>query len=118
VLDVSVVRHVVNSDGTHYGYRFDCPGCGEPHVIPTKPHERGWDFNGDEVAPTFSPSIDVHEVRIPADADPAKVLAPYKPGDVYSPRCHSFVRAGRIEFLPDSGHALAGTTAPLPELVA
>jgi hypothetical protein len=110
------IKHVVSGDGAHYGYRFECPGCGRPHVIPTKPHERGWDFDGNGDRPTFSPSILVHEVRIPQDADPARVLPPFKPGDVYTPRCHSFVRAGRIEFCSDSGHALAGKTVDLPEI--
>jgi hypothetical protein len=82
VARVSVIRHVVTTAGAHYGYRFHCPGCDQEHVIPTKPQERGWDFDGNEAAPTFSPSILVHEVRIPADADPAKVAAPYKPGVV------------------------------------
>lgn len=113
---MSRIKHVVNSDGAHYGYRFECPGCGDAHVIPTKPHPNGWDFDGNEEHPTFSPSILVHEVRIPADADPSKVLAPFKPGDVYTPRCHSFVRDGRIEFCSDSGHALAGKTVDLPEV--
>lgn len=113
---MAVLKHVVDSSGSHYGYSFDCPGCVEPHVIPTKPHERGWDFDGNEAAPTFAPSILVHEVRIPSDADPAKVMAPYKPGDVYSPRCHSFVRMGRIEFLSDCTHSLAGQTVQLPTL--
>jgi hypothetical protein len=111
-----ILRRVRGFDGSPYGYRFDCPGCGTPHVIPTKPRPDGWDFDGDESAPTFSPSILVHEVRVPADADPARVAAPLKPGDVYSPRCHSFVRGGRIEFLSDCGHALAGRTVPLPEI--
>lgn len=30
--------------------------------------------------------------------------------------CHSFVTAGRIEFLPDCTHALAGQTVDLPEI--
>jgi len=30
-------------------------------------------------------------------------------------RCHSFVRDGRIEFLPDCQHALAGQTVELPD---
>jgi hypothetical protein len=97
------VKHVVTRDGQHYGYRFDCPGCGEPHVIPTKPHERGWDFNGNEERPTFGPSILVYEVKA---AD----------GSVFSPRCHSFVRDGRIEYCGDSTHALAGQTVDLPEI--
>lgn len=110
------IEHVTNHDGTHYGYRFACPGCGEPHVIPTKPHERGLDFDGNEASPTFSPSILVHEVRIPAGTDPSTVAAPFKPGDVFLPRCHSFVRAGRIEYCSDSGHALAGQTVDMPEI--
>jgi hypothetical protein len=100
------IKRVTDGDGAHYGYRFDCPGCRSPHVIPTKPHERGWDFDGDEAAPTFSPSILVH---------PHGALA--EDGSVYqTPRCHSFVREGRIEFCSDSTHALAGQTVDLPDL--
>jgi hypothetical protein len=29
--------------------------------------------------------------------------------------CHSFVTEGRIEFLSDSTHELAGQTVPIPE---
>lgn len=97
------LKHVTDSQGNHYGYRFECPGCGDAHVIPTKPHPRGWDLSGDEVRPTFSPSILVHEVK-------------KQDGSIFSPRCHSFVRDGRIEFLGDSGHALAGQTVDLPEI--
>jgi hypothetical protein len=41
-----------------------------------------------------------------------------RPGDASFQcfRCHSFVRAGRIEFLNDSTHALAGKTVDLPDL--
>ncbi len=110
------VRRVEYVSESRQRVAFACPGCNEPHTVPIKPHPKGWDFNGDEERPTLSPSILVYERRIPADADPAKVVAPYKPGDVYSPRCHSYVRDGRIQFLSDSGHALAGQTVDLPEL--
>jgi hypothetical protein len=113
---VPVLKRVAHGDGRPYGYRFECPGCGKPHVVPVKPTTQGWDFDGNEAAPTFSPSILVYEYRIPKDADPAKILPPFKPGDVYQPRCHSFVKRGRIEFLGDCGHALAGKTVPLPEI--
>ncbi len=33
-----------------------------------------------------------------------------------SPLCHSFVRDGRIEFLGDCTHKLAGQTIELPEV--
>lgn len=101
------VKHVTNGDGSHYGYWFECPGCKTKHVIPTKPSVGGWDFVGDEDAPTFAPSILVH---------PHGALA--EDGSVYqTPRCHSFVIAGRIEFLGDSTHALAGQTVDLPEII-
>lgn len=100
-----ILKHVTNGDGSHYGYRFDCPGCKDPHVIPTKPHERGWDFNGDEARPTFAPSILVR-------------YTPGDPNDKNNPAsvCHSFVRGGQIQFLADCTHALAGQTVPLPEI--
>ena len=100
---MSVLRHVSVHGGGHYGYAFHCPGCNGPHVIPTQPYERGWGFDGNEAEPTFSPSILLYEVRKPN-------------GTVFSPRCHSFVHGGRIEFLRDCGHALAGQTVPLPEI--
>lgn len=113
---MAVIKHVTTHNGGHYGYRFHCPGCDAEHVITTDPYPGGWRFNGDTARPSFQPSILVQEVRIPADADPAKVVSPYKPGGVYSPRCHSFVEDGRIRFLSDCGHALAGQTVPLPEI--
>lgn len=113
---MSKLKHVANGDGSHYGYRFECPGCESPHVVPTAPSHNAWGFNASLDAPTFTPSILVHEVRVNADADPATVLAPFKPGDVFSPRCHSFVSDGRIQFLSDCGHALAGQTVDLPDV--
>ena len=95
------LRRCVNSPGGEVvGYRFDCPGCQEPHFIGT-----GWAFNGDLDRPTFSPSY----------------LLTYTPGDPSDPdnparRCHSFITDGRIAFCTDSTHALAGQTVDLPEL--
>lgn len=109
-------RSVRLPDGTLYGLRFDCPGCGSPHVITVAPTANPWGFDGDWAKPTVTPSILVHEVRIPADADPATVAAPHRPGDVLSPRCHSHIADGRIQFLPDCTHALAGRTVDLPEI--
>lgn len=72
---------------------FHCPGCDDYHQIRTG--ENGWTWDGSLDAPTFSPSLLVtyHDDR----------------------RCHSFVRAGRIEFLSDCTHDLAGQTVDLPE---
>ena len=103
---MSILRHVTDGHGGHYGYSFHCPGCDADHTIPTKPHERGWAFDGNEVAPTFAPSILIY---------PRKMLG-YQGDVVDTPLCHSFVRTGQIQFLGDCTHALAGRTVPLPEI--
>lgn len=86
--------------GELYGYRFHCPGCGYEHLIPTT-GPKGWGFNNSIEAPTFTPSILVHEVK-------------REDGTTYAPRCHSFVTDGKIGYLEDSTHALAGQTVDLP----
>lgn len=113
-----IVKRVTRRDGSLYGFRLECPGCKAPHVIPVKPTENGWDWNGSETAPTFSPSLLVYEHRIPDTTPPENVVAPFKPGDVWQPRCHSFIRDGKWQFLSDCGHALAGQTVdmiPIPD---
>lgn len=62
-----------------------------------------WTWNGDEAAPTVSPSI--------------LVTSPETPHR-WARRCHSFLEAGRLRFLADSAHALAGATAEPAELPA
>lgn len=95
------IERVRTHDGKHYGVRFFCPGCKDDHTITTLPYPNGWTMAGDDERPTFSPSILVHEV-VTTD------------GRKLSPHCHSFVRDGRIEFLGDCTHALAGQTVELP----
>jgi hypothetical protein len=101
---VSKVRPVTQS-GDVIAYEFHCPGCGHSHMPYVKAVPNGlggmtpaWQFNGDLQRPTFHPSV----------------LAGW--GDESGPHiCHSFVREGRIEFLPDCTHALAGKTVELPD---
>ena len=76
---------------------FMCPGCGYAHTISvvTDEHFLGhplWTWNGDDEKPTFWPSLAV------ADGS-----------------CHSFVKDGQIQFLPDCKHDLAGKTVELPD---
>jgi hypothetical protein len=80
-------------------YGFDCPGCGYGHHVHTKkPNESGamWQFNGDLDKPTVSPSLLVFK-------------------DYPARRCHSFIRDGKIQFLSDCFHVLAGQTVEIPE---
>ncbi|MGN6235007.1 DUF6527 family protein [Dyella sp.] len=117
---MSKARVKRDDDGRFYGIEIRCPGClysdGSPsrHIIPIaelpageaemSPHigwKDRWTFNGDMQRPTFSPSLNTWWGG--KDGIPLH-------------RCHSFIREGRIEFLPDSTHALAGQTVELPEI--
>lgn len=81
---------------------IECPGCGFAHVLNVAAPERPkWTWNGSLALPTLSPSLLVTWPRV---------------GTVADGRCHSFVRDGRIQFLSDCTHALAGQTVDLPEV--
>lgn len=85
--------HLVGPDG--HGntlYVFHCPGCAYGHAIPVP----RWTWNESLDEPTFSPSILVNK---------------FAPGA----RCHSHVIEGRVQFLADCFHALAGHTVELPD---
>ena len=112
---------------------FWCPGCLEGHQITVlqvgvRGQERVgpcWGFNGSGDAPTFTPSILVRGVRIEGgDEELDRILDTYKlPEDRkamladkrINTVCHSFVTDGRIQFLGDCTHALAGQTVDLPD---
>ena len=86
--------------GSHLVFR--CPACDTWHTVRVQePHN--WSWNGDLERPTLSPSVFVNapgnQHRHPA-----------------APSCHSFVTDGRIQFLGDCTHALAGQTVDLPEV--
>ena len=80
-------------------YWFLCPGCKTMHPVTLRDERngRGWTFNGDLAAPTFSPSLMVY----PTDRNG---------------RCHSFIRGGKIEFLVDCQHEFAGQTVSMVDL--
>lgn len=93
---------------------FWCPGCDMAHRIM---HGTGtgqrWTWNGDVDKPTFQPSVLVqynHWVP-PATPDNPQPGPQTEVKDV----CHSFVTDGRIQFLTDCTHALAGQTVELPD---
>lgn len=98
-------RHAVDADGACLGLKLYlwCPGCEELHGPTFRCPEHGgpatgptWDGDPRARPVTFSPSLLVQGNGV----------------------CHSFVRAGRWEFLADSTHPLAGQTVdlvPLPE---
>jgi len=101
---------------------FRCPGCGESHAINvgSGPGPR-WGFNGNGDAPTFTPSILVRTGHyVPGHENKENCWCTYNaehPDDAtFECRiCHSFVTDGRIQFLSDCTHALAGQTVDLPD---
>ena len=89
-------------NGGDWGVYIFCPGCVEPHRIPTHPEpgRASWTFDGNYDLPTLSPSL----LRTNRDAEGMPVEV-----------CHSFITDGRIQFLADCTHSLAGQTVDLPE---
>lgn len=88
---------------------FQCPGCKTIHQITTAGVPNPWGWDGSLERPTITPSV---LVTWEANPDAAPEFSEWHKAR----RCHSFVRDGRIEFLSDSTHALAGQTVDLPEL--
>lgn len=71
------------------GWMFFCLGCDTHHYF-----DKRWTFNGDQINPTFTPSLLVH-------------------GMEGVKRCHLYVRCGKIVYLNDCEHALAGKTVEM-----
>ena len=80
-------------------YVFWCPGCKCHHFYHVG-CESGpnWQLDGDMDAPTFTPSLLVNA------AEPRS-----------GPRCHLYLTDGRLRYLSDCTHDLAGETVPLPD---
>lgn len=109
-----------NGDG---GFMFECPGCGQTHAVPVGSGSGPrWGFNGSLETPTFTPSILVQGGHFSTGGREGKECwctfearfgrpAPFK-----CVVCHSFVTDGKIQFLGDCTHALAGQTVPLTEV--
>ncbi len=100
-----------------------CPGCGHVHALSVQQMESGrpvWGFNDDMDKQTFTPSLKVSTgIYVPGHEDWRKKI-PLDDQEDYiknSSICHSFITNGRIQFLSDCTHALAGQTVDLPELL-
>lgn len=91
---------------------FWCPGCNEMHQVRIPPHSHAWGFNGNYEKPTFTPSVLVTGKRRLTDDERERILAGEKV-EIPNMRCHSFVTDGRIQFLADCTHDLAGQTVDL-----
>ena len=86
------------------GLMFFCLGCNGAHAIAVGegPGPR-WGWNGSTDKPTFTPSIRVTYPGPDAGSNGAPPAL-----------CHSFINDGRMQYLADCTHALAGQTVELP----
>ena len=80
-------------DGTDY--IFWCPGCACHHFFRVGADEGPtWQFDGDMEEPTFLPSLFVRGEE----------------------QCHLYLNNGRLTFLKDCSHDLAGKEVELPDM--
>jgi len=89
------IRKVPTSETKHQ-YYFLCPGCNAEHAFDDR-----WQFNQDFDKPTLSPSF-LQRGFLGFDGEEK----------MYG-TCHSFIKNGKIQFLTDSTHRLAGQTVDL-----
>ncbi len=101
---------------------FFCPGCKEYHSVHIRQSNEhpSWTFNGDYDKPTFNPSILVRSGHYVPGSGLDDCWCNFKerfPDEGEPPfhccQCHSFVRDGKIQFLSDCSHELAGQTVDM-----
>lgn len=91
------VSGVLMQTSDKMSYAIECPGCEMYHIIHVdRPNHPSWTFNGNVDKPTFTPSL--------------LVTYSWKKEER---TCHSFITDGKIQFLSDCTHALAGQTVDL-----
>ena len=77
-------------------YLYFCEGCGYEHAFALNSEGGHHSFNLDLDNPSVSPSL----------------LQNFVPGKT----CHSYIKEGKIQYLSDCWHSLAGQTIELPEI--
>ena len=108
------LRHCKDGNAEYDLLWIWCPGCDEHHAVKVNTPE-GWGWNGSEESPTITPSILVRG-RKPLTDDEIKRVVHGEKIEQIPTRCHSFVRDGKIQFLSDCTHSLAGQTVELPDV--
>lgn len=117
-----VLRRASDADGDDQ-LMFWCPGCKSIHAVNlSRPADHPgpvWSWNGDAQRPTFSPSFLLRREEYWTPPVTAENLADWRRApwpQMKAPYvCHIFVADGRIEFLADCTHHLAGQTVDMVE---
>ena len=92
-------------------HSFWCPACNDIHQIVIAPG--GWWWNGSYDKPTYKESISVRGTAKLTAAEHVDIMRG-KPVEPRKTHCHSFVKDGRIQYLDDCTHDMAGSTVDLP----
>ena len=90
-----------------YGFMHWCPACGDQHLFYTQVKTKSgalWSFDNNFEQPTFTPSM---VITYPA--------VKWNDKEFPERRCHYILRHGKIVYLGDSTHHLAGRTIDLPD---
>ena len=126
---VAISRCLASPAGSPDQIAFFCCGCNMPHSIKvgTGPGPR-WGYNGNPDAPTFTPSVLARTTRAPGGRDVMTDEEEIEHDAIYASGgfeavmrsrfglvCHSFITAGRVQYLGDCTHHLAGQTVDLPD---
>ena len=104
-----------NYDGTDY-FVIECPACECGHMFDNK-----WEFNGDIEKPTFHPSLLVRSGHYMKEHK-GECWCTYnrnhpEENNTYNCCiCHSFVIDGKIQYLNDCTHAMAGQSIELEDI--
>lgn len=100
-------------DGSPY-HLIHCPACGMAHKF-----DKRWTYNGNPEKPTFRASMLVKWYRMDDFKSVTDGTAKLGPDGRYPGKdiiCHSFVTDGRIQYLNDCTHEMAGKTVDLEEV--
>lgn len=101
-----------------------CQGCEASHTVHIgSGYGPRWRWNGSADAPTFEPSVFIRTghhvpgVKLMPDGRCGFCVSAEEDGHpTLCSVCHTFIRDGRVQFLPDCTHRYAGQTLPLPDL--
>ena len=122
-------KQVLNADTNEIiGYKIICVGCDQEHIVYTKAfnEQHVWGFNGNIENPTFTPSLLIRSGHfIPDFKSNERCWCTYnkecidkgeEPSSFECKICHSFITDGKIQYLSDCTHSLAGQTIDLPNI--
>jgi len=91
---------------------FWCEGCQKKHAVWTNKNSNPrWNFNQNLDCPTFTPSLLVKGIKYEKDIEGKPIQ-----GTERDAICHLFITDGKIQYLGDSHHHLAGKTIEMQHL--